>query len=80
MPMSSPKARFRWGPGATTLACALAAVAAVYLLVDHRAHLLAWSPLLILLACPILHLAMHRSHHAHHPGPHQTGSRRDTSR
>lgn len=78
--MISPRDGFRWGPGATTLACALVAAAAVYLLVEHRAHLLAWSPLLILLACPVLHLTMHRRHHAQHPGTHQTGSRRDTSR
>lgn len=78
--MSSPKVGFRWGPGATTMVCALVAVAAIYFLVEHRAHLLAWAPLLILLACPILHFALHRPHNDHDPSSHPTRSRRDTPR
>lgn len=43
--------------------CVFAAVAAFYLLTEHRAHLLGWLPYLIFLACPLMHLFMHRSHH-----------------
>ena len=44
----------------------LLAVAAFYLLTEHRAHLFggAWLPL-VLLACPLLHLFGHRGHGGH---------------
>ena len=40
-----------------------------YLITEHRAHLLGALPWLILLACPFLHIYMHRghSHSSHHP-------------
>ena len=40
----------------------LGAVALFYLIAEHRAHLLGWLPYLILLACPVMHLFMHRGH------------------
>lgn len=39
-----------------------AAVAAFYLLTEHRAHLFGWLPYLLFLACPVMHVFMHRSH------------------
>jgi hypothetical protein len=41
------------------------AVALAYLIVEHRPHLLGWIPYLIILACPLMHLFMHRSHGGH---------------
>lgn len=44
---------------------ALAALAGFLILRGHGYHLLAYSPLLILLACPFLHSFMHRGHGGH---------------
>lgn len=38
------------------------AVAAFYLLTEHRAHVFGWAPYLIFLLCPLMHIFMHRSH------------------
>ncbi|ANT53854.1 hypothetical protein A6B35_08605 [Mesorhizobium amorphae CCNWGS0123] len=40
-------------------------IAAFFLLTEHRAHTLGALPLLLLLACPLLHIFMHRGHHGH---------------
>lgn len=50
----------------------LLAIAAFYLLTEHRAHLalgLPYLPLLLLAACPLIHLFGHGGHggHGHHP-------------
>lgn len=37
--------------------------ALAYLAVEHRPHLVGWLPYLIILACPLMHLFMHRGHH-----------------
>ncbi|MDX5364763.1 MAG: DUF2933 domain-containing protein [Pseudazoarcus pumilus] len=46
------------------------ALAAGLLIAEHRAHLLGALPWLIVLACPLMHLFMHRGHshggHDHH--------------
>jgi len=39
-----------------------AAIAAFYLWIDHRAHLLGALPFLLLLACPLMHFFMHGGH------------------
>lgn len=39
-----------------------AAVAAVFLWTEHRAHLLGILPFLLLLACPLMHFFMHGGH------------------
>jgi hypothetical protein len=44
---------------------ALASVAAFLLLKGHGYHLLAYAPLLILAACPFLHMGLHGRHGAH---------------
>nr|WP_310449524.1 DUF2933 domain-containing protein [Sulfuritalea sp.] len=45
-----------------------AAIAAFYLLSEHRAHLLGALPFLLLLACPLMHLFMHGGHGGHGHG------------
>ncbi|MDK9703017.1 MAG: DUF2933 domain-containing protein [Sulfuritalea sp.] len=45
-----------------------AAIAAFYLLSEHRAHLLGALPFLLLLACPLMHLFMHGGHGGHDHG------------
>lgn len=44
------------------------AIAALFLLSEHRAHLLGALPFLFLLACPLLHLFMHGGHGGGHGG------------
>jgi cell division protein FtsW (lipid II flippase) len=41
------------------------AVAAFFLLTEHRAHLLGFLPFLIVLACPLMHLFHHGGHGSH---------------
>lgn len=55
------------------LVAALTAAVAVSLGAEHRAHLLTALPYLILLACPLLHVFMHRGHGSHSSG----GNRHD---
>lgn len=40
----------------------LVAVAAIYLLAGHEAHALVVLPYLLIVACPLMHLLMHRGH------------------
>ena len=46
----------------------LGAVAAYFLLTEHRAHFFGALPYLLLTACPLMHLFMHggHGHHSHH--------------
>ena len=37
----------------------------VYLLAEHSAHVAAFLPFIVILACPLLHLFMHRGHGDH---------------
>ena len=48
----------------------LAALAGYFLLTQHRAHFFAALPFLLLLACPLMHLFMHRGHAGHAPQQH----------
>ncbi|WP_332774947.1 DUF2933 domain-containing protein [Polaromonas sp.] len=47
---------------------ALGAIAAYFLLREHRAHVFGALPYLLLLACPLIHLFMHHGHGHHRPG------------
>lgn len=52
----------------------LGTIAAFFLLSEHRAHFLGALPYLLLLACPLMHVFMHRGHgHHHRPGETQAG-------
>lgn len=44
---------------------AFLAIAIFFLLTEHRAHLFGALPYLLLLACPLMHLYMHRGHGGH---------------
>ena len=50
----------------------LGAVAAYFLLSEHRAHFFGALPFLLLLACPVMHMFMHGGHggHGRHGGGH----------
>ena len=43
----------------------LGAIAAYFLLAEHRAHVFAALPFLLLLACPLMHVFMHHGHGGH---------------
>ena len=70
----------------TVLAIVLVAalVGGYFLLTEHRAHLFGALPYLLLLACPVMHLFMHKGHgHGGHGGSgqghkdHKEGPSRD---
>ena len=46
-----------------------ALVAAFYVLREHWGHALGALPYFLILACPLMHLFMHRGHHHHGGGP-----------
>ena len=48
----------------------IGAIAAYFLLTEHLAHVVGALPLLLLLACPLMHVFMHHDHggHGHHHG------------
>ena len=47
----------------TMLLTAVVAAALFWLLRDHWGHVLGLAPYLLFLACPLMHLFMHRGHH-----------------
>ena len=46
----------------------LGAIATYFLLREHRAHFFGALPFLLLLACPLMHVFMHRGHGGHGGG------------
>ena len=57
------------------------AIAAYFLITEHQAHLsglLSYLPFLLLLACPLLHVIMHRGHGGH--GDHRSGGKQARAR
>lgn len=48
----------------------IGAIAGYFLLTEHLAHVVGALPLLLLLACPLMHVFMHHGHggHGHHHG------------
>lgn len=53
----------------------LGAVAVYFLLSEHRAHALGALPYLLLLACPLMHIFMHRGHGGQGTGHHGHSAR-----
>lgn len=47
----------------------LGGIAALFLILEHQAHLWNWLPFLFLLACPLMHLFMHGGRGHSHGGP-----------
>ncbi|MEO5661136.1 MAG: DUF2933 domain-containing protein [Polaromonas sp.] len=66
-----------WGSRYSIGLVVMGAVAAYFLLSEHRAHLFGALPFVILLACPLMHVFMHHGHgrrhrgHVHHHVPEQ---------
>ena len=63
-PPDRPRRRF-WGSRASLGLIVLGAIAAFFLLAEHRAHVFGALPFLLLLACPLMHLFMHHGHGGH---------------
>lgn len=60
-----------WSPTGPVLLVFLA-VAAFFVVTEHRAHAWGVLPFLLLLLCPVLHLFLHGRHgSSHHEGQHQ---------
>ena len=58
----------RWRKRANWVLLGFLAIAAYFLITEHRAHLaglLYFLPYLFLLACPLMHLFMHHGHDGH---------------
>ena len=55
----------RLGSRSMLVFLAFAGIALFFLLGEHRIHALGWLPLLLLLACPLLHMSMHGGHGGH---------------
>lgn len=54
-----------WRSRAGIVFIVFAVVAAAYLLLEHRAHVLPLLPFGLLLLCPLMHLFMHGGHGGH---------------
>ena len=78
-----------WRPRVRLVLLAFGVIGAFFLIAEHRAHVVPWLPWLLLAACPLMHVFMHRGHgdHDHRgerrgpdgdpgaaPGPDSTGS------
>jgi hypothetical protein len=61
-----PRALRFWRSKAGVAAVGFLLVGLFFLLSEHRAHLFGVLPFLLILACPLMHLFMHRGHGGHH--------------
>jgi protein-S-isoprenylcysteine O-methyltransferase Ste14 len=67
-PQHTPQERsWLWSPGGLVL-LAFLAIAAFFLMTEHRAHVLGALPYVLFLLCPLLHLLMHGQHGSGHTG------------
>jgi len=78
-PMNQPhqteRQRFRWKSPSGIALLGFLAIAAFFLLTEHRAHLLGVLPYLLLALCPLMHI-FHHGHSDHH-GSDKSNQRRD---
>ena len=66
----TPEANPRWA-GAMKLAfIVFAVIGAFFLIAEHRAHVFPYLPWLLLAACSLMHLFMHRRHGSDHGRQH----------
>ena len=67
MTPNNPLSRWNWlrTPSGLTL-LAFLAIAAFFLIVEHRAHVFGVLPYVLFLLCPVLHLLMHGRHSGTH--------------
>lgn len=61
-----PQPRPFWGSRYSVGLLGFGAIALYFLLSEHRAHILGVLPVLFLLACPLMHVFMHRGHGGGH--------------
>ena len=54
-----------WGSRYSIGLIVLGAIAVYFLVTEHRAHFLGSLPFLLVLACPLIHVFMHRGHGGH---------------
>ena len=57
-----------WGSRYSVGLLVLGAIALYFLLTEHRAHFFFAMPILLLLACPLIHIFMHHDHGGHGGG------------
>ena len=57
---------------------AFLAVLGFFLVTEHRAHVFGILPYLLLFACPLFHLLLHRRHVGHDPESSQGGKQPDS--
>lgn len=60
-----PKAPGFWRSRYALGLLVMGAIAAYFLASEHRAHFIGALPLLLLLACPLMHVFMHNGHGSH---------------
>jgi hypothetical protein len=63
-----------WSSPGGLAALGLIGAVSYFLLMEHRQHLFAALPYLIVLACPVMHLFMHRGHRSHGHGGSRNGA------
>jgi hypothetical protein len=63
--------RYKWVLGG------FLAVAAYFLITEHRAHVFAFLPYALFLACPLMHLFMHHGHGGRHDHSRHQAHRHD---
>lgn len=73
---ASPSPRPSFWKSPLGIVCTLGAIAAsLYLWLVHKDHVLALLPYAFLAACPLMHMFMHRGHHASSHKPDERVSR-----
>ena len=73
---TQPRTSF-WKSRTGIALCGFIAIAAVLVILEHRAHVWQWLPFALLLACPLMHLFHGHGGHGGHGGHH--GAKRDRS-
>jgi hypothetical protein len=68
-----------WKAGSKWAFWGFVAVAAYFLWTGHRAHVVQYLPLALLLACPLLHIFHHGGHGGHGDGAGENRRRRDSA-
>ena len=68
-----------WTSRAFMVFLGFAVMALVLLWSEHRAHILGILPYLFILACPLMHIFMHRGHGHHAPIDKQSNGRAGTA-
>lgn len=66
-----------WRSGSGLAALGLIGVATYFLWMEHREHVAAFLPYLLILACPLMHIFMHRGHGNDHSKDANTPSSTD---